>query len=109
MIIDFEKMEEKANPGFKGGEGTAYMKKFENELGKIILGRLEKGSSIGLHTHETNSEIIYIVSGKADFIYDGGTETVEAGCCHYCPKGHTHSMKNNSDEDLVFFATIPEQ
>jgi hypothetical protein len=51
MIIDFEKMEEKANPEFKGGEGVAYMKKFENELGKIILGRLEKGSSIGLHTH----------------------------------------------------------
>lgn len=115
MVIDFDKMEEKANPGFKGGEGTAYLKKFENELGKIIMGRLGPGSSIGFHTHETNSEIIYIVSGKADFVYDPEagdrtpSETVSAGGCHYCPKGHSHSMINNGTEDIVFFAAIPEQ
>ena len=109
MILDFDHMEEKANPRFKGGEGIAYLKKYENELGKIIMGRLEPGSTIGLHTHETNSEIIYIVSGKADFIYDDSTESVGAGGCHYCPKGHSHSMINNGNEDLIFFATVPEQ
>ena len=31
------------------------------------------------------------------------------GDCHYCPKGHTHSLINNSDEDLVFFAVVPVQ
>ena len=36
-------------------------------------------------------------------------ERVEAGVCHYCPKGHTHSMINDSDEDLVFFAVVPVQ
>ena len=102
---------------FKGGIGITNLKKFENELGKIILGRLEPGATIGLHTHETNSEAIYIISGTADFIYDPDaaadkpeiSETVSAGGCHYCPKGHTHSMVNNSDEDIVFFAVIPEQ
>ena len=119
MIIDFKNMEEKPVECFKGGIGITNLRKFENELGKIILGRLEPGATIGLHTHETNSEAIYIVSGTADFIYDPDTEgaadapvkyeTVTAGSCHYCPKGHTHSMVNNSSEDIVFFAVIPEQ
>lgn len=80
-----------------------------DELGKILYGRLEPGSSIGFHKHETNSEIIYIVSGRAEFLYDEGTEEVAAGGCHYCPKGHSHSMMNHSDEELVFFAVVPEQ
>ena len=109
MIIDFENMEENPVPEFKGGVGITNLKKFENELGKIILGRLEPGATIGLHTHETNSEAIYIISGDADFIYDDGTEHVSAGGCHYCPKGHSHSMINNGAEDIVFFAVVSEQ
>lgn len=117
MVIDFQNMDEKPVEGFKGGIGITNLKKFENELGKIIRGRLEPGATIGLHTHETNSEAIYIISGTADFIYDPDeaadkpeiSETVSAGGCHYCPKGHTHSMVNNSDEDIVFFAVVPEQ
>ncbi len=27
----------------------------------------------------------------------------------YCPKGHPHSLVNDSDADLVFFAVVPEQ
>jgi len=109
MVIDFLNMEEKPVEGFKGGTGITNLRKFENDLGKIIMGRLEPGSTIGLHTHETNSEVIYIISGTADFIYDEGTETVKTGGCHYCPKGHSHSMINNGKEDIVFFAVVPEQ
>ena len=32
---------------------------------------------------------------------------LEAGQCHYCPQGHTHSLINDSDADLVFFAVVP--
>lgn len=109
MVIDFLNMEKKATPEFKGGVGITNLRKFENDLGKIIMGRLEPGATIGLHTHETNSEAIYIISGTADFIYDDGTETVTSGGCHYCPKGHSHSMINNTSEDIVFFAVVPEQ
>ena len=109
MVIDFLNMEEKPVEGFKGGIGITNLRKFENELGKIIMGRLEPGATIGIHTHETNRETIYIISGTADFIYDDGTEQVGAGGCHYCPKGHSHSMINNGKEDIVFFAVVPEQ
>ena len=29
--------------------------------------------------------------------------------CHYCPKGHSHGLFNDGDEDLVFFAVVPAQ
>ena len=109
MIIDFDKTEETRLPEFKGGKGDTIARMHVDELGKIMYGRLEPGSSIGFHSHETNSEIIYIISGKADFLYDSGKEEASAGECHYCPKGHSHSMINNGSEDLVFFAVVPEQ
>ena len=28
---------------------------------------------------------------------------------HYCPKGHKHTMVNDHEEDLVYFAVVPEQ
>lgn len=109
MIIDFRTMPETVLHHFKGGEGDTLSRMFTNELGKIMLSRLQPGCTIGYHAHETSSEIIYILSGQADFLYDDGTETVPAGGCHYCPKGHSHSMINNSAEDIVFFAVVPEQ
>ena len=108
MIINFEQMEEKKLPKFKGGAGELIAKMHTDELGKILYGRLEPGSSIGMHTHETNSEIIYILSGTASIVYDETTEEVTVGGCHYCPKGHSHSMSNRGEQDLVFFAVIPE-
>lgn len=109
MIIDFNKVEEKKLAGFKGGQGDTIARMHTDELGKIMLGRLEPGCSIGLHTHETSSEVIYIISGEATYIFDGKNETAKAGQCHCCPKGHAHSMINKGNEDLVFFAVVPEQ
>lgn len=109
MLIDIKNMEAKRIPKFKDGEGDMIAKLYSDELGKILYGRLEPGSSIGFHKHETSSEVIYILSGKASFLYDEETEEALPGDCHYCPKGHSHSMMNNGSEDLVFFAVVPEQ
>lgn len=109
MVIDFKNIEEQVLPAFKGGKGDLCVKRHVDEKCTIMYDRLTPGSSIGFHVHEGNCEIIYILSGKADFIYDEGTESVEAGGCHYCPKGHGHSMINNGTEDIVFFAVVPEQ
>lgn len=109
MIIDFNTEEPKRIPNFKGGEGEFIAAIHTDELGKIISGRLEPGSTIGLHTHDTSSEMIFIISGTADIICDGVAETATAGCCHYCPKGHSHTMRNYGTEDLVFYAVVPEQ
>ncbi len=109
MIINFNGIEETRTSGFKGGIGEFAVRMHSDDLGKIMYGSLKPGASIGFHKHETSSEIIYILSGKADLLYDEETEEMTAGGCHYCPKGHSHSMMNNGGEDLIFFAVVPEQ
>lgn len=109
MIIDFKNMQETELPNFYGGEKSFIAKIFNDGKNKILYGRLESGASIGVHTHETSSEIIYILKGSGKMLFDGEYEALSEGMCHYCPKGHTHSLINSSDGDLVFFAVVPEQ
>ena len=109
MIIDFGKIEETRLPQFKGGDGELIARMHTDANGKIMYGRLQPGSSVGFHKHVASSEVIFILSGKAEFLYDGDREEVGAGGCHYCPRGHAHSMMNNGAEDLLFFAVVPEQ
>ncbi len=109
MILNLKEQEFENFPNFKGGEKSLDAKMFFDGNNRIIFGKLPVGGSIGEHTHETNSEIIYILEGKGTVLMDGEYEDVEAGVCHYCPKGHTHSLMNNSDAPLTFFAVVPEQ
>lgn len=109
MIIDFDKIQETVAPNFYGGEKEYRSHMYNDELNKIMRGRLVPGASIGLHTHTAGSEIIYILEGRGKVLYDGGYEPVSAGGCHYCPKDHSHSLINDSDGDLVFFAVVTAQ
>jgi len=109
MIINFKTMDETHNLQFRGGEGEFITKAFTDNLGKIMYGKLGPGSSIGMHAHETNSEIVYILKGQAHILFDNETEEATAGDCHYCPKGHAHSIINSGSEDLEIFAVLPEQ
>lgn len=109
MLIDFNGEDSKEFMNFKGGEKSLFAKMHADEKNRIIHGILTPGATIGLHTHDTSSEIIYILEGNGKVIYDDTEEVLSAGQCHYCPKGHTHSLINNSNKDLVFFAVVPEQ
>ena len=112
MLIEFDKMEPQIIPHMRGGEKEVQARMYTDPQNKIMRGRLIPGASIGMHTHETSSEIIYILSGKGKILYDGGCEPLEPGSCHYCPKGHAHSLINDSPEggeDLRFFAVVTKQ
>ena len=109
MNIDFSKMQEQVIPNFKGGEKSYAVKMFDDNDNKIMYGRLIPGASIGLHTHEGNCEIIYILKGHGTALYNGEKEPVSEGVCHYCPQNQSHSLINDSDEDLIFFAVVPNK
>ena len=109
MLIDFSAMETEVIPRFMGGEGEIHAQMHVDERNRILHGILPPGCTIGLHTHETSSEIVYILSGTGKVLYDGRYEPLKAGDCHYCPKGQAHSLINNSDGDLEFFAVVPQQ
>ncbi len=109
MNIDFDEVGLSVIPGFKGGDLEARMRIFQDGDNRIMKGLLVPGASIGMHTHEDSSEIIFITAGCGSVICDGERSSVHAGICHYCPKGHTHSLINDSDADLEFLAVVPRQ
>ena len=108
MIIDFNSMPVTALPNFKGGEKELNAKMYFDGTHRILHGELQPGASIGMHTHDTSSETIFVVGGHGTVIYDGTSADIAASQCHYCPKGHSHSLVNTGDEDLVFHAVVPE-
>lgn len=106
MIINFENIEETVTKNFKGGDGEAITRVFDDGEMRVLMLKLASGSSIGKHTHETNSEMMFVVSGKGKVIYDSQTMEISAGNAHYCGKGHSHEVINDGDSDLVIFAQI---
>lgn len=109
MILDFKQMEETIMSHFKGGEKEMAIRAYADEKNRIMLNRLIPGASVGEHTHEGSSEIIYILEGNAKVRYDGEELRIEAGQAHYCPDGHTHSLINDTDREVVFFAVVQQQ
>ena len=109
MRIEGGKMQEMKLENFYGGKKELYANMYADEKNRILRGRLEPGASIGAHAHESSSEIIFILSGSGVAVCDSVQEELYAGICHYCPKGHTHCLKNTGTEPLAFFAVVPQQ
>jgi len=109
MVIDFSRIDAIANKNFKGGEGEVLIKGFNDGKVKIMQLTIPQGSTIGLHTHTTNSEELLVLQGHGHFIIDGKREDVNAGMSHYCPAGSSHTFINDGSEPVIFFAVVPEQ
>jgi len=110
MIIDFPNMPVQLIPNFKGGEKEFSVQMFDDGACKIMHGVLIPGASIGLHTHELDAEILFVLNGNGTLIDDGENKPIRAGQCAYCPKGHSHSLMNTDEsEDLEFYACVPKQ
>ncbi len=125
MKIEFDKIGTSVLENFKGGEKELSADMFFDGTNRIFKGRLIPGASIGLHTHDDSCEVIFILSGTGTLTeispaengqdncgtaQDANVQTVTAGDCLYCPKGHTHSLKNTETEsDLIFHAVVARQ
>lgn len=109
MKIEFEKIKESEIKNFYDGEGSIYAKMHVDELNRIMKGRLPAKSSIGLHTHSSSSEIIFVLEGKGLIICDGVEQIVGPGSVHYCKKGSSHTFINPNDEDIIIYAVVPNQ
>ena len=108
MKIEFDKMNETVIPNFKGGEKEISAKMFNDENNRIMKAKLEPEASIGMHVHDTGSEIIFIISGNGKVLFDDGEERLTEGSCHYCPMGHSHSLINDGNETLEFYCVVPQ-
>lgn len=108
MTLDFHSLSPAVVPHFKGGEGEAQVRTAVSDgMGRILMLTLPVGSSIGLHTHTGNCEVIYVLSGSGRCIDDDAEYPITAGMCHYCPEGHTHSIVNTGDTELKLLGVLP--
>lgn len=108
-VIDFDTIPEKIQEGMRGGKGLAYVRSFNDDLNKVMRVKLAPGSTVGLHSHDDSSEIIMVLEGCGIAIFDGKTLTLDEGNIHYCPKGHSHTIINDSKEDLVLCCVVAQQ
>ena len=108
MILNFDTIEEQIIPNFKGGEKEFRTHMYTDEACKIMRASLEPGAAIGVHTHEADCEMIFMLKGTGVVLCDGAKEILPAGGCHYCPKGHSHSLRNESGEVIEFYAVVPK-
>ena len=109
MMLEFDKLDVQVVPHFKGGQGEAHVRTaVQDDMGRILLLTLPAGSSIGLHTHQGNCEIIHVLSGCGVCHDDGTDMAISAGMTHYCPEGHTHGIDNTGADELVLLGILPD-
>lgn len=108
MRIDTGEIEETAIDRFHGGEGTVYARMYFDGTNRILVARLPPGSSMGMHSHDDNQEVMHFLSGTGRIVCDGVEESVSVGVSHLCPMGSSHSIENTGDVDLIVFCSVVE-
>ena len=63
-------------------------------------------SGIGYHEHDGDTEIYYVLSGKAAYNDNGTITTIEKGDVTFTPSGFGHGVDNKSDEPVELIALI---
>ena len=88
------------------GTGSMTVRMAKDDRYRIISTVLHPHSSIGPHVQSSGDDINYIISGTGRAVCDGIEEPLKAGVMHICPKGSSHSIINDSDEDMVFLTIV---
>ena len=104
----FKKSEEitpRISQNLRGGMGTVYTYDFltKEESGDKgrLFGRmvLPAGASIGMHQHEGEYEIYYVISGSG-VVDDGETQyPIGPGDMYLCEDGAKHMLQNDGTEE----------
>lgn len=114
MIIRAEQRETQDRADVRGGHGMTHQQDmltadtpgapYGYELFSEILH--EPGTQVGLHRHEGNSEVYYILEGTALY-NDNGTEVLlHAGDTAVCRDGECHAIGNAGPGPMRFLAVI---
>lgn len=112
MIIKKEEREIKTVDNLKGGVGSVIMNTIATSEQTLNHAKmysnitLIKGSGIGYHSHENETEIILINEGVASYNDDGNEYKAYPGDVLICEDGHFHSIKNEEDEELKVTALV---
>jgi len=103
-----DNVREISGEGSHGGEGTYFLRtllqeEFASSIAYIREIVLPPGSSVGIHKHEGDEELYYIVSGQGIMSVDAEQQPVCAGDVVLTKSGSSHGLKNTGEQDLKFF------
>jgi len=112
MIKRANEMVKEIKEQMRGGKGSVeilHIFKQEELKGKARLCAkitLEPGCSIGLHQHDNEEEIFYVIQGKGTVDDNGTLSEVKAGDAILTGNGASHSIENTGDSTLELMAVI---
>ena len=115
MLFQREKKTQDLRKNCRDGEGAVLFEAFcqAESLPKpyrmFSEAVLEKGCSIGKHFHEDETEIYYVLEGRATIDDNGATVTADTGDMHVCYSGQYHSVKNDCEEPLRLLCVIARE
>ncbi len=72
----------------------------------FIIIRLKQGDSLGVHRHEQECEIYYVMQGRGWYRDNEQEYEIQAGEAVICQDGDSHGISNNEKEELVFIALV---
>lgn len=112
MVRRAGSMEVEVRDQMKGGKGTIEVTHLlrQNQLkGKCrFVGSMliKPGCSIGLHRHDNEEEIYYVIKGAGTVEDNGVRQPIKAGDAMLTGDGASHSIENTGSEDMVVLGVI---
>lgn len=112
MLKKQDEMVKEIKERMRGGKGSVELTHAftqEEFIGKCRLFArvvLEPGCSIGMHTHDREEEVYYIISGKGTVDDNGDIYMLKPGDAVKTGNGSYHAIENTGTETLVMIAVI---
>jgi quercetin dioxygenase-like cupin family protein len=105
-------METYVRENMRGGNGAITLLKMFPDQEKpakcrlYSILKLEKGCSIGWHTHDDETEIYYILKGEAETNDNGTIRTLRPGDITVTGKGAGHCIENKQEQPMEMLVVV---
>ncbi len=112
MVIRKEKQRLQVRDNVRGGSGrleNRHIIEPDAMFGSATLFTeffFDPGDSIGVHAHDSDAEVYYMLEGQLTLIEDGTETLLEAGDASYAHSGTSHAIENRSDKPAKMLAVI---
>jgi quercetin dioxygenase-like cupin family protein len=105
-VVDSLAGEWREHPRFAGVMMQQLLTSADNSLASVNLVRLPAGREIGHHTHPTQVETAFILSGEGLLFLGTGEVHLSAGQVVAVPMNTVHGLRNPFDQDLEILAVF---
>jgi mannose-6-phosphate isomerase-like protein (cupin superfamily) len=95
----------------RGGSGTVYAHKLldifpGSAIKSVGLVRLEPGASVGAHSHQSEEDFYYCISGSGVVVDNGVEHPFLPGKLQITRDGESQAIQNTGETELVFLAAL---